>query len=339
MSKPTILITGAAGFLGNILIKKLMDAKFKYRALTFAGVSNRDSVLYELDYDKVIALDNLHYRQVCLTDYCYRGDFEFVHGDVCDTDLLGKLVKRADIIIPLAAIVGMPACEQYKDLAYKVNYEQINFILSNMSKDQMLIFTMTNSGYGSTDGSSFCDENSPLTPVSWYGVTKCKAEQAILDSGNGIALRLATVFGVSPRMRLDLLVNLFTYNAVTDGYVVLYEPHFKRNYISIHDVALTILYMISNYTKYNNNVFNVGLSSANLSKLELCNKIKEHVPKFVIHVDEYSQDPDKRNYVVSNAKLESTGWKPWYTLDDGIQELIKAYNIIKHHRNRDFTNL
>jgi len=275
---------------------------------------------------------------VCLTDFAYRADFEFVHGDVRDHNKLLPYIKEADVIIPLAAIVGFPACEKDKRLATEVNYEQIKFILDNTTSNQKIIYPNTNSGYGIGQDGIHCTEETPLNPISHYGITKCDAEKALLDSGRAITLRLATVFGVSPRMRLDLLVNDFTYKATNEGYIVIFEKDFKRNFIHIRDVALTFTYMINEYEKYMGQTFNVGLSSANISKLELAEKIKTYVPEFVIKVDNFKSDPDKRNYIVSNEKLEKTGWRPYYTLDDGIIELIKAYKIILNY-NRKFTNL
>ena len=342
-----ILITGGAGYLGSILINKLIQARHSKENLSFYDnlihnnekFKDYDKNSHYIDYHKIIVLDNLLYRQVCLTDYCYQGTFEFIHGDVRDQTSLKKLINKADIIIPLAAIVGAPACDKDPKLAKQVNYEQIKFILSNTTKNQKIIYPNTNSGYGIGKPGVPCTEETLLNPISVYGRTKCDAEKALLDSGRAITLRLATVFGVSPRMRLDLLVNDFVYKAITDGYLVLFEKDFIRNYIHIQDVALTFIYMMNTYKQNIGNTFNVGLSSANLSKWDLAKKIKEYIPKLVIKWDNFKEDLDKRDYIVSNEKLEKLGWTPYYTLDMGIQELIKAYKIINYNLNRNFTNL
>lgn len=332
-----ILITGGAGYIGSVLVSKLLSAKTQFQT-THGGFNVNTAYLHEVNLDKVTVYDNLLYRQVCLTDFAYRTDFEFVHGDVRDQAKLLKYVEQADVIIPLAAIVGFPACLKEPRLATEVNYGHVKFILDNTTSSQRIIYPNTNSGYGLGQGVEFCTEESPIQPISHYGRTKCDAENALLDSGRAITLRLATVFGVSPRMRLDLLVNDFTYKAVNDGYIVLFEKDFRRNFIHIRDIALTFLYMINRYQDFVGQPFNVGLSSANLTKLELARIIKQYVPQFSIQFDDFATDPDKRNYIVSNAKLEATGWKPYYSLEDGIRELVKAYSIIQHN-NRNYTNL
>jgi len=331
----TILISGGAGYLGSILVQKLLQAKDRYIRDPEAVQENPQ---HYINFDKIIVYDNLSFRQVCLTDYCYRGDFEFVKGDVRDWEKFKVYVEQADIIIPLAAIVGMPACQKDPKLAEEINYQQIANILSIKKPHQKLIFPNTNSGYGIGEKDVACTEESPLKPISVYGTTKCRAENLILSLKEGITLRLATVFGVSPRQRLDLLVNDFVYKSINDGYLVLFEKDFKRNFIHIHDVAMAFIFMINNYEKYQGNAFNVGLSNANLSKIELAEKIKSHIPDLVIKTEDFKSDPDKRDYIVSNEKLESTGWKSHYSLDDGINELIKAYAIIQHS-NRKYTNL
>ena len=231
----------------------------------------------------------------------------------------------------------MPACKAQPELTVKVNFEQVKNITKWITKDQMLLVPNTNSQYGSS--TEIITEDSPFKPLSLYAETKCDAEKAVLDSGNGIALRLATVFGMSYRMRMDLLVNDFVYKALTDGYLVLFESHFIRNYIHIRDIANTFLFMIENYEKCNNNAFNVGLTSANCTKLELAETIQKYVPDLVIVQNNFKQDFDQRNYIVSNAKLENKGWVPTFTLDKGIQELIKGYQSITKFKNKDFTNL
>jgi|TARA_R110000823_G_scaffold195690_4_gene327048 nucleoside-diphosphate-sugar epimerase len=314
MKKNKVLITGGAGYLGSTLTELLLDKGYE-----------------------VTVLDNLIYKQTSLLHLCSNTNFKFIKGDVIDLDLLKKLIPEYNIIIPLAAIVGAPACDSNKDLAIKVNYTQIQIIVDILRKDQKLIMPNTNSQYGSSN--DVITEESPFNPLSLYAKTKCDAEEYILDWGNGICLRLATVFGASSRMRTDLLVNDFVHKAIDSGYLVLFQSHYKRNYIHVRDIAYTFLFCIENYDKMNNNVFNVGLSDANLSKMELAKKIKEHFPNLVIVENEFKSDFDNRNYIVSNKKLESFGWKPKYTIDDGIVELVDAYKMIITHTNRDFTNL
>jgi len=309
-----VLITGGAGYLGSILTGLLLDNKYK-----------------------VTVVDNLIYKQLSLTDYCYNEDFTFIKGDVRNLKQLVNL-KDYDVIIPLAAIVGMPACDRNMIEATQINYDQIDSLVENTSKDQQLILPNTNSQYGSS--TDIITEESPFNPLSHYAKTKCDAELCLLNSKrSGVALRLATVFGLSPRMRLDLLVNDFVYRAVTDKLLVLFQASFKRNYIHVRDIANTFLFVIENYDKCVGEPFNVGLSSANLSKLELAQRIKQYIPDLVIIEDEFAEDFDKRNYIVSNEKLESLGWAPSFTLDDGIEELIKGYQFIATFKDRDFTNL
>jgi len=309
-----VLITGGAGYIGSTLAEHLLDNGYK-----------------------VTVLDNLSYKQLSLLHLFKRRNFTFVKGDVRDKNLLQKLVTETDVVIPLAAIVGMPACKSNPDLAVDVNYKQVVNILEVLRDNQKLILPNTNSQYGSSD--SVITEDSPFKPLSLYAETKCDAENAMLAKGNGVSLRLATVFGVSPRMRQDLLVNDFVYKSVVDGYLVMFEAHFKRNYIHVVDIARTFLFIIENYEKCKGQAFNVGLSSANCSKLELAETIKKYIPDLVIKQDEFKQDFDKRNYIVSNEKLEKLGWKPIMSLDDGIKELISAYQIVVTHNNRNFTNL
>lgn len=336
-----ILITGGAGYIGSVLVNKIFQAA--------SNVDNNKTKFKNYDYydyyshnlygvEQVTVYDNLLYKQTTLLDQCYRNNFKFIYGDVRDWNKLLPLVQEHDVIIPLAALVGAPLCERNKKEAIDINRKHILNIVGNIDPSkQKIIYPNTNSGYGIGDKEIYCTEESPLKPISLYGRTKCDAERAVLNRG-GITLRLATVFGLSPRMRLDLLVNDFVYKAVNDKYIVLFEKDFKRNYIHVQDVALTFIYMINKYEQFQGQTFNVGLSSANLSKLELCEKIKKYIPEFVIKYDDFAQDPDKRDYIVSNNKIEFTGWRPYYSLDDGIKELIKGYEIVKNN-NKLFTNL
>jgi nucleoside-diphosphate-sugar epimerase len=309
-----ILITGGAGYLGSVLVDRLLASGHE-----------------------VTVLDNLMYNQTSLIHYSYNKRFDFIYGDVRDNDLLEKLVPNFNVIIPLAAIVGFPACDRDKDLATAVNYTHVKTICDLVSgSDIKVIYPNTNSGYGIGENSE-CTEESPLNPISHYGVTKVKAEREVVNIG-GISIRLATVFGSSPRMRMDLLVNEFVYKALTDKYITIFEKNFKRNYIHIRDVAKTFEYMIENYEKFQGEVFNVGLTSANLTKAQLVEKIKEFVPDFAITYSDFYQDPDKRDYLVSNAKLESTGWNPDWSLDDGIEELIKTYTILIQDLSSKYRN-
>ncbi|TSA45686.1 NAD(P)-dependent oxidoreductase [bacterium] len=310
---PTILVTGGAGYIGSILVPMLLRKGFN-----------------------VTVLDNFLYNQVSLSDCVSFDNFRVVRGDSRDEELLKKYMKDADYIIPLAAIVGMSACDADRHAAKTINLEAIRSILNLRSKNQKIIFPNTNSGYGIGKQGIYCDEKTPLNPISLYGQAKAQAENIILDSGEAITFRLATVFGISPRMRLDLLVNQFVHEALTKGYVVLFEAHFKRNFIHIQDVARAFIHAIENFEKMKNEPYNVGLSNANLSKKELCEEIKKQIPKFYFVEAEVGEDPDKRNYIVSNAKIESTGFMPVVSLQSGIAELIKGYEIFRVNK---FTNL
>lgn len=308
-----ILITGGAGYIGSVLTLLLLEKNYQ-----------------------VTVIDNLSYRQTSLLHCFSNPKFKFIKGDVTDTALMKSLLKQADVVIPLAAIVGAPACKKNPLLSQAVNYDAVAFILKETTATQYILFPNTNSGYGIGEKNALCTENSPLNPVSLYGKLKVEMERELLNSGRAVCFRLATVFGVSPRMRLDLLVNDFTYRAFTDRFVVLFEEHFKRNYIHVFDIARTFLFGIENYAKMKGQAYNVGLSDANISKRELCEKIKQYLPEFYIHSAPIGKDPDQRDYIVSNTKLESLGWKPVKSLDEGIRELISAYEGLV---SSQFTNV
>jgi len=311
-----ILITGGAGFIGSVLTQHLLDKGYE-----------------------VIVLDKLIFNQISLLPHTSNPNFKFIYGDVKNSELLKSLVHESDIIIPLAAIVGFPACDSDPMLAYEINFKQIKNIVDWIKgTNKKILYPNTNSGYGVGEDGIYCDETSELKPISVYGKTKVDAEQYILNNSDGICFRLATVFGVSPRMRTDLLVNDFTYKAITDKYIVVFERNFKRNYIHIKDVASAFIFMIENYDSYKGEVFNVGLSDANLSKKELLEKIQNYVKDFAVVYDDYYEDPDKRNYIVSNEKIEKTGWFPEYNLDLGIKELIHAYKMIVPKMGAEFRN-
>jgi nucleoside-diphosphate-sugar epimerase len=266
-----------------------------------------------------------------LSHCCQYPNFNPVRGDARDTRVLDELVSKHDVLIPLAASVGAPLCKEDPIAAKTTNQDAVIDLVKRTSKSQIVIYPTTNSGYGVGLKDQFCTEETPLSPISLYGVTKCEAEKAALDHGNGVTFRLATVFGMSPRMRIDLLVNDFTWRAVTDRAVVIFEGHFKRNYIHLRDVVKGFLHGIDNFDRMKGQAYNLGLSSANLSKLELCSKIREHVPNFVFLEAPIGEDPDKRDYIVSNAKLEAVGWSPGWDLDRGM-ELLKGYKMLRNSR-------
>ena len=309
MSKMSVLVPGGAGYLGSVVTPALLDRGYS-----------------------VTVLDNLMFDQVTLMDCFANPDFDFIKGDICNKDLMRELLPKFDAIIPLAAIVGAPACKLNPTVTNLVNLEAHMFMVENVSKDQMVVFPTTNSGYGIGEQDSYCTEESPLRPISSYGRTKVQVEAAFLERGNAVTFRLATVFGVSPRMRMDLLVNDFTYQAFKNRSIILFEDHFRRNYIHIRDVAKAFMYAFDKYDEMKGEPFNVGLSSANLTKRQLAEKVGEYVPGFYIHSAEIGEDPDKRDYLVSNDKIEALGWKPDHSLDDGIQELLKAYRMLKPNR-------
>lgn len=301
-----ILITGGAGYIGSILTPTLLQA----------GHS-------------VTVLDSFIFRQNSLADCCHYSNFQVVRGDCRDESIIRNLVSKADIIIPLAALVGAPLCGRDAIGAQTVNSDAVRMICRLASPTQWILMPTTNSGYGIGEQGKFCTEETPLRPISLYGITKVEAEQAVLERANSISFRLATVFGMSPRMRIDLLVNDFVYRAVHDRAVVIFEGHFKRNYIHIRDVVQAFLHGIANFETMKGRPYNVGLDDANLSKLELCGEIKQQLPKFVYLEAPIGEDPDKRDYIVSNARILATGYRPEWSLHRGIAELIKGYTILR----------
>jgi nucleoside-diphosphate-sugar epimerase len=302
-----ILITGGAGYIGSVLTPTLLAQGHE-----------------------VTVLDNFYFDQSSLMDCCHYDGFQIVRGDAREESVVKPLVAKADLIIPLAALVGVPLCNRDAIATQTTNQDAVEMLCRLASREQWIIMPVTNSGYGIGEKGKQCTEDSPLRPLSTYGVTKVKAEEAVLKRENGISFRLATVFGVSPRMRIDLLVNDFVYRAVHDRAVVIFEGHFKRNYIHIRDVVRVFQHGMQNFATMKGRPYNVGLDDANLSKLELCAAIQKHLPKFVFLEAPIGEDPDKRDYIVSNARLASTGFKPEWPLDRGIRELIKAYTILRN---------
>src|SRR6478736_3123796 len=299
-----VLVTGGAGYLGSVLCDRLLEMG-----------------------SHVTVVDSLIYRQNSLFHLCANPRFDFFYGDARDEQLMQRLIAQADVVVPLAAVVGAPACDRDPAFARSVNLDAIRLINRVRSSGQLIVYPTTNSGYGTKTGDVFCTEETPLEPISLYGQTKTQAEQELLQSPNVVTLRLATVFGMSPRMRLDLLVNHFVYAAATDGYLVIFEKDFKRNYVHIRDVADCFLYCIENSKRMAGRPYNAGLDAANLSKEELALTIKKHVPRFYVHFAELGSDPDKRNYIVSNQRLREAGFEAKRSLDEGILELLKGYRM------------
>jgi nucleoside-diphosphate-sugar epimerase len=269
------------------------------------------------------------YGQASLLDCCHEPGLTIVRGDARDRDLVAEHLREADAVLPLACLTGAPACDRDPVAARTVNLEAVLALLGMKRPGQRLIFPNTNSGYGVGERDVHCTEETPLRPVSLYGRLKVEAERAVLTAPDTLALRLATVFGVSPRMRLDLLVNDFTYRAVTDGFVVLFEGNFKRNYLHVRDVARAVSHCLAHWERMRGQAYNVGLSDANLSKRELCEAIRRQVPRFYWEEAAVGRDPDQRNYIVSNAKIEATGFRPAVSLEAGIAELLKGFQVVR----------
>ena len=302
-----ILITGGAGYIGSVLTPTLLTLGHE-----------------------VTVLDNFYFNQNSLLDCCHQEDFHVVRGDCRDESVMKPLIAKADVIIPLAALVGAPMCDQDKVAAQTTNLDAVAMLCRLASQEQRILMPATNSGYGTGEKGKHCTEDSPLRPISLYGVTKAKAEEAILERANSISFRLATVFGMSPRTRVDLLVNDFVYRAVHDRAVVVFEGHFKRNFLHIRDVARVFVHGMNHFETMRGKPYNVGLDDANLSKLELCAVIQKHLPEFVYLEAPIGEDPDKRDYIVSNARIAGTGFAPEWSLDRGIQELIKGFTILRN---------
>jgi len=300
-----ILVTGGAGYIGSILVLELLKLGHK-----------------------VTVVEGFLYGSQSLLSCCAFDTFQIHRGDVRDKELIKKLIRDKDVILPLAALVGAPICDKNQVGAVTINRDAVKTLTELLSSDQRIIYPNTNSGYGIGQPGIHCTEETPLNPVSLYGRTKVEAEKVVLDRENAISLRLATVFGTSPRMRLDLLVNDFTYQAVSKRFLVVYEGHFMRNYIHIRDAARAFIHALDNFEQMKNQAYNIGLSDANLSKLELCDKIKEQVPDFVYTEAALTEDVDKRDYIISHKKIEKTGFRPMFSLEMGIAELIKCYTLL-----------
>jgi nucleoside-diphosphate-sugar epimerase len=299
-----ILVTGGAGYIGSTLVPKLLN-----------------------EGHNVTVLDNFMYGQTSLNQLCANKKFNVYNGDVRLKQDVFPLLKQADVIIPLAAYVGAPLCNKDPIGATSTNKDAIFMMIDNLSKEQIVIMPTTNSAYGT---GTYCTEESALNPISRYAIDKVEVEKRLLDHPNTISYRLATVFGMSPRMRIDLLVNDFVHRAVKDGFTILFEGHFKRNYVHVADVSNAFIHGLNNYDNMKNEIYNVGLSEANISKKELCEAIQKYIPTFTFMEAEVGKDPDQRNYIVSNDKIESTGFKTQVSLDAGIQELIKGYRMIRN---------
>lgn len=302
-----ILVTGGAGYIGSVLVPMLLEKGHR-----------------------VTVLDSFLYKQSSLLGCCHHDNFEIINGDCRDEEVIKKALIGKEFIFPLAAMVGFPLCDKDKTAAVSTNLEAIETLLKLRGKDQKIIFPCTNSGYGLGQGEKFCTEESPLLPVSLYGKTKVAAEKAVIEAGNSLTFRFATLFGASPRMRTDLLVNDFVYRAVFDRSLVVYEGNFMRNYLHVRDAARAFIFAMENFEKMKGESYNCGLSDANLSKLELCGIISKYLPAFDYFEARVGTDPDKRNYLVSNEKIESMGFRPLYSIDDGVKELVKVYSMIKN---------
>ncbi len=302
-----ILIPGGAGYIGSVLTPYLLEQGFE-----------------------VMVVDNFMYKQNSLAAVCHHSGFHIVNGDMRDQQLMKQLIDWADVVIPLAALVGAPLCMKDPYTATAINHDATIALIQMVSPQKWILMPTTNSAYGTGDKNHFCTENSPLNPISQYAEAKVKVEQVLMHHPNAISFRLATVFGMSPRMRTDLLVNDFVYRAVHDKAVLLFESHFRRNYIHVRDVCKAFRHGLTNFQNMRGQIYNLGLCSANLSKRELCEYIQKQIPSFTFVEAPIGNDPDQRNYIVSNDKIRATGFDPEVSLDDGIKELIKGYTMIKN---------
>lgn len=308
-----ILVTGGAGYVGSVLVPVLLQNGYK-----------------------VTVIDNFLYKQPSLASVVSNKNFSLVYGDVRDKELMSKHISGSDIIIPLAAIVGAPACLKDPQMASSVNKDSMIWMFDKISSSQQILMPTTNSAYGSGDENNYCDEESKLNPLSLYAKDKVHVEKYLMEKENATSFRLATVFGISPRMRLDLLVNNFVQRALTDRFVILFEGHFKRNYVHVKDVVDAFVFGVNNLDKVKGQIFNFGLSEANISKQQLCERIKNQLPDFTFQDAPLAKDPDQRNYIVSNKKIEAIGMKAKVTLDEGISELIKGLGMFTSY---PYTNL
>lgn len=304
-----ILVTGGAGYIGSVLVPDLLDAGHK-----------------------VTVVDNFMFGQSSLNQVCNNSNFSVVKGDIRLEDVMKPLIKSADIVIPLAALVGAPLCNLDPIGASTINHDAIKMMIRMLSKEQRILMPTTNSAYGSGDKDNFCTEESELKPISRYAIDKVEIEKVLMTRENSISFRLATVFGMSPRMRMDLLVNDFTYRAFNDRFIVLFESNFKRNYVHVRDISRVFQHGIDKFDAMKGEIYNVGLSEANVSKKELCSAIQKHLPEFTVIEAQIGKDPDQRNYIVSNEKIEKTGYKATTSLDTGIVELIKGYTMLKNSK-------
>jgi nucleoside-diphosphate-sugar epimerase len=308
-----VLVTGGAGYIGSVLVPNLLNQGHE-----------------------VTVIDNFVYKQTSLASSIRKENLNLIFGDVRDETLMKKHLSQSDVIIPLAAIVGAPACDSDPVAAQSINKDSILWLLKQLRPSQRIIMPTTNSAYGSGDKNNYCDESSPLNPLSLYARDKVTVEKELMEHEGATSFRLATVFGISPRMRLDLLVNNFAYRAITDGFVIVFEGHFKRNYIHVLDVVQAFNLALNNEKDFSGEIFNVGLSEANISKIELCREIQSIVPNFTYLEAALGKDPDQRNYVVSNEKIEKIGFKPSVSLGSGLQELVKGLKMFNH---KPFTNV
>jgi nucleoside-diphosphate-sugar epimerase len=304
-----VLITGGAGYLGSVLCRVLLKHEYA-----------------------VTVVDSFRHNDNSLAECCENPRFDVIKGDARDMRIMEPLVKTADVILPLAALVGFPMCAADEQAATSTNLHAISNLMGLLSHEQQAIYPNTNSGYGTTKPGWICSEDTPFNPITLYGRTKAEAERVVLERENSIALRFATLFGASPRMRIDLLVNDFTHRAINDHAILVFEGHFNRNYLHVQDAANAFLHCILKFGGMKGQAYNAGLSSANMTKLELCEQIKKHIPYFVYVEAPTGVDPDQRNYVVSNEKFEATGWKARHSIDDGVVELIKLFRTLKNTR-------